>query len=180
LANELSRVGDRLTRARERIWNGVASVWLPPPAQREPARVGRPPEQAQLRRDAGAEANKRAPATLVAIHVEVRHPTGDAVPTARVIDAQVADVDELEDRFYTAAPLDEAPTRPALRAENVRPTEPFFMVPALGSEPGPANKQAGPGGGFHYVAARALSAYLAQHSLFSASAADQPLLDLQA
>lgn len=175
MANELSRVGDRLTRARERTWNAEARVWLPPHARREPT----PAEIAKdrQRRDAGAEP-KRPPSTLVAIHVEVRHPVGDAEPTARVIDAHVAEVDDQDDFEYAdPSPIDEdSPVFSAHAAES----QPIFALPAFTKEAGSTPKQARPSSVLHYLSARALSAYMTQHTLVSAAPREATLLDLRA
>lgn len=173
LANELSRVGDRLTRARERTWNGTAHVWVPTHARREPARAEIPSDLPGSRRDAGAE-TKRVPSTLVAIHVEVRHPTGDAEPTARVIDAHVAEVDDPEHlRYDQLAAIGEgffAPAEP----------QPVFALPAAyTSEASASQKQARPNGVIQYLAARALSAYMTQHTFVSAGSREGRLLDLR-
>ena len=182
MANELSRVGDRLTRARERTWNAEARVWLPPHARREPTRAELDEPHAaakrrEPRRDAGAD-SKRAPSTLVAIHVEVRHPVGDTEPTARVIDAHVAEVDEQDDFEYAdPAPVDEeSPVFSAHAAES----QPVFALPAFTKEVGSTQKQARPNGVLHYLSARALSAYLTQHTLVSAAPREGSLLDLRA
>jgi hypothetical protein len=185
LANELSRVGDRLTRVRERTWNAEARVWLPPHARREPARAEIPRDRSdaaahrrEARRDVAAE-SKRAPSTLVAIHVEVRHPVGDAEPTARVIDAHVAEVDDDQDDFEYAdpAPLDE---ETAVFSAHAAESRPFLGLPAFTNEAG-STKHARPNSGVQqYLSARALSAYLTQHTLVSSAPRDQRLLDLRA
>ena len=183
MANELSRVGDRLTRVRERTWNAEARVWLPPHARREPARAEIPRDRSdaaahrrEARRDVAAE-SKRAPSTLVAIHVEVRHPVGDAEPTARVIDAHVAEVDDQDDFEYAdPAPIDE---ETAVFSAHAAESQPFLALPAFTKEAG-STKQARPNSVLQYLSARALSAYLTQHTLVTASPREQRLLDLRA
>ncbi|HET8932197.1 MAG TPA: hypothetical protein VFN67_02100 [Polyangiales bacterium] len=170
---------------RERTWNAEARVWLPPHARREPARAEIPrdrPDAAahrrEMRRDVAAE-SKRAPSTLVAIHVEVRHPVGDAEPTARVIDAHVAEVDDDQDDFEYAdpAPIDE---ETAVFSAHAAESQPFLALPAFTKDVGATQRQERPGSVLQYLSARALSAYLTQHTLVTAAPGDQRLLDLRA
>jgi hypothetical protein len=139
----------------------------------EATRAEIPSDPAKPRRDAAAE-SRRPQSTLVAIHVEVRHPTGDTEPTARVIDAHVSEVDD-PDGYTDPAPVDadfelfSEPAQP-LPASNA-----VFALPARTSEA----KQTRPGGVLRYLSARALSAYLTQHTLGSATAREPRLLDLR-
>jgi hypothetical protein len=183
LANELTRVGDRLARARERSWTGAARVVIPSPARREPDHAEIPPEPRESRRDAGAQA-KRAPATLVAIHVEVRHPTGDAEPTARVIDAHVSELSDETERYVdVAAAVDDGPERPALVAQlepAIEQIAPIFALPAPAPTVEAGSTSRARSSGVLFMAARALSAYLTQHAFGARATGEPPLLDLRA
>jgi hypothetical protein len=110
--------------------------------------------------------------------VEVRHQTK---PTVRVVDAHQADYGDSE-TYVEAQQVDEAPPRKALAAHSAEPTaDPFFIPPVLANgDTSSANQHTRGSGALHYLAARALDAYLTQHTLVSAGAREPRMLDLHA
>jgi hypothetical protein len=170
LANELSRIGDRLILARERTGNGAAAVWLPPPARREPTRRELPPDPPEKAKEPAAQ--PRPPATWVAIHVQLRHEHDSA---ASIFAALPEGLDEGE-VYVDAAPV-EADSE--IRREAPRALPPhtrgdaFFVPRTLASDAGPTHNP----GLLQYLAARALNAYLVQSSFASV---EPRVLDVQA
>jgi hypothetical protein len=177
LANELSRISERLIRTRERNGNGAATVWLPPPARREPTRRDLPRDPPEKPKEPAAHSS-RGPATWVAIHVQLRH-EHDPVPP-NVFDAtQDQELDD-EEVYVEAAPIefeDQLP-RKALPAQSAqaRAVDGFFVPRTLASE-GKATRATGI---LQYLATRALNAYLTQSSFGSVAASEQRMLDVQA
>jgi len=198
LANEISRVSDRLARARERTWltqQGASSLLLPVrgsrEARREPKRVPSSHEheherEREARTDAGAERRRppATPTTLVAIHVEVRHPSepGSGEDTARFVEAQVDDVAAAHQHEFArdVAVENERAARVDLAYEVDSPAAPVFALPALASSAGAYARQGRVGGAVRYLAQRAVSAYLAQQTFSSAGAhPPQRLVDIR-
>lgn len=189
LANEISRLSDRLTRARERTWSGASSLLLPVrgsrEARREPKRVPSAHDrerEREARTDAGAEKKRPAatPTTLVAIHVEVRHPSepGSGEDTARFVEAQVDDVAAAHQHEFAIEDERAAPVDLAYEVDS--PAPPVFALPAPGST-GTYNRQGRVGGAVRYLAQRAVSAYLAQQTFASGGAhPPQRLIDIRA
>jgi hypothetical protein len=197
LANEISRVSDRLARARERTWltqQGASSLLLPVrgsrEARREPKRVASSHEherEREARTDAGAERRRppATPTTLVAIHVEVRHPSepGSGEDTSRFVEAQVDDVAAAHQHEFArdVAVENERAARVDLAYEVDSPSSPpVFALPALASSTGAYARQGRVGGAVRYLAQRAVSAYLAQQTFSSAGAhPPQRLVDIR-
>jgi hypothetical protein len=176
LANELSRISERLIRARERNGNGAATVWLPPPARREPTRRELPRDPPEQPKEPAAN---RGPATWVAIHVQLRH-EHDPVPP-NVFDA--SQDSELEDGevYVEAAPVefeDHLPRKalPAPSAQARANGDGFFVPRALAGEAKPTRAT----GILQYLATRALNAYLTQSSFTSVAASEPRMLDVHA
>jgi hypothetical protein len=149
-------------------------VWLPPPARREPTRRD-PPEKP---REPAAEA-KRAPATWVAIHVQLRH-EHDPVPPNVVEATQDPELDDGE-IYVAAAPVefeDQLPRRalPAQSAQARAVGDGFFVPRSLASE----GKATRPTGILQYLATRALNAYLTQSSFASVASSEPRMLDVLA
>lgn len=89
--NELSRFGDQLPRARQRLSGGTASVLIAPSARREPTHTAL---ARAAERELYAE-DERSQRALVSIHVEVSHPQlqPDALE-AQVVEAQAESVEQ--------------------------------------------------------------------------------------
>jgi hypothetical protein len=181
LANELSRVGDRLTRARERTWKGATSLLLPVPgsrkARREPTRV----PSAQEREEQARRAEDKRPQTFVAIRVEVRqspNETGGAENTAQYVEAHVAEVAEAHHHEFAIEDERPAPVDAAYEVDSS--AEPVFALPAFNGTTGTYNRQGRVSSAVHYLAVRAVSAYLAQRTYSPANAAEPRLIDRRA
>lgn len=178
MANELSRISERLIRARERNGHGAARVWVPPPARREPTRRELPPEprSPEKPRDDAAQSQK-ASSTWVAIHVQLRH---EPAPAENVFDAPAdREEDDDEEIYVEAAPVEFAtPLRRALAAPAA--SEPFFVPKVFASETTAPGKQARATSVLHYLATRALNAYLTQSSFASVATSEPRMLDVQA
>jgi hypothetical protein len=178
LANELSRISERLIRARERNGHGAARVWVPPPARREPTRRELPPEPrspAKPRDDAAQ--SQKASSTWVAIHVQLRH---EPAPAETVFDAPSdRDEDDDEEIYVDAAPVEFAtPLHKALPAPAA--SEAFFVPKVLASETAAPGNRTRATGILHYLATRALNAYLSQSSFASVAASEPRMLDVHA
>lgn len=175
MANELSRISERLIRARERNGNGAATVWLPPPARREPTRRELPPEKPKE----PAGQNNRGPATWVAIHVQLRH-EHDPVPPNAFDASQDSELDDGEVYVEAAAvELEEHLPRKALPAPSAQARavgDGFFVPRALAGEAKPTRAA----GILQYLATRALNAYLTQSSFASVAASEPRMLDVHA
>jgi hypothetical protein len=178
LANELSRISERLIRARERSGHGAARVWVPPPARREPTRRERPPEprSPEKPRDDAAQPQK-ASSTWVAIHVQLRH---EPAPVESVFDApSERDEDDDEEIYVDAAPVEFAtPPHKALPAPAA--SEAFFVPKVFASETAAAGKTGRTTGILRYLATRALNAYLSQSSFASVAPGEPRMLDVHA
>ena len=183
MANELSRISERLTRARERSGHGAARVWVPPPARREPTRRELPPDREppqKPRQDAGQSLN--APATWVAIHVQLRHEPASA---ESIFDATPDhdDHDEEDDGelYVEAAAVERDEPLPPLRALPAAAAgEAFFIPKVFASEAAASGKHTRATGIFQYLATRALSAYLSHSSFASVGTSEPRMLDVHA
>ena len=182
MANELSRISERLIRARERTGHGAARVWVPPPARREPTRrelpADREPPQ-KPRQDAPSAQSQKAPSTWVAIHVQLRH---EPAPAENVFEAHSDRDEEDDEEIYveaTAVERDE-PLPPSRALPAPPPGEAFFVPRVFASESTASGKQTRGTGILHYLATRALSAYLSHSSFASVGSGESRLLDVHA
>lgn len=177
MANELSRISDRLIRARERNWHHATAARLPPPARREPTPRELPPDPPEKPNDSASQ-SKRPASTWVAIHVQLRH---EPDPTARVFE-RAPELDE--DEEYVEAPpvdFDEPSPREARKALPAQALGDAFFVPRiLASHSAQSGSASGAPGMLQYLATRALSAYLTQSSYASAATGEPRMLDVHA
>jgi len=180
LANELSRISERLIRARERNGHSAARVWVPPPARREPTRRELPAdrEPPQKPREDAAQSQK-APSTWVAIHVQLRH---EPAPAETVFDAPPDGDEEDDSEIYVEAAAVER-DEPLFAPRALPPPPPgdaFFVPKVFASESTATGKHTRASGILQYIATRALSAYLSHSSFASVGTSEPRMLDVHA
>jgi hypothetical protein len=167
LVTELSRFGDQLPRARQRLSSGTASVLIAPSARREPTHTAL---ARTADRELYADDDERSQRPLVSIRVEVSHPQRDAGAVDDYADAHVVDA-EGESVGQTAPEREPVRMRTAIAQDGAR------LFAAL-SEPTPQSSS----NAFHvYTAERGFSAYAAQRRFAPEQASSATrLLDVRA
>ncbi|HTU60991.1 MAG TPA: hypothetical protein VMF89_21205, partial [Polyangiales bacterium] len=124
-----------------------------------------------------AAQSQKASSTWVAIHVQLRH---EPAPAESIFDAPPDhDDDEDDDEVFVDAAPELSPQPKALPAPASASalSEAFFASKVFASATG---KQTRATGILHYLATRALNAYLAQSSFASVATSEPRMLDVQA